>query len=238
MALHIGSQKARDARLQRLSRTFECVWCTGWEERAEEYLPHLLGLPGGWPHLTLGEGWKLEAIDTSYGAQRPLAWIDDVHDDKEAAWAASRQGPTLLVTTDPAVGLTDDHVSGWRPGRTSTPAFRERDRPLEKLERVVLPWGRIATLDRTRAETVVGRAIEAGAPITRAGANRRLRCRNRQRTEPPAEPASLHARSSPAPPQRDGAGANLSSSSCRPRRPCRGPTRCRRTSRPTSRSRR
>ena len=32
--------------LQRLSRTFECVWCTGWEERAEEHLPRLLGLPG------------------------------------------------------------------------------------------------------------------------------------------------------------------------------------------------
>ena len=53
------------ARLERLSRTFECVWCTGWEERAEEYLPRLLGLPGGWTHLTLGAGWKLEAIDTT-----------------------------------------------------------------------------------------------------------------------------------------------------------------------------
>ena len=99
------------ARLERLSRTFECVWCTGWEERAEEYLPRLLGLPGGWSHLTLGPGWKLEAIDTTLGAQRPVAWIDDVHDEKEAAWAASREGPTLLVTCDPAVGLTDDHVA-------------------------------------------------------------------------------------------------------------------------------
>jgi hypothetical protein len=25
-------------RLIRLARTFECVWCTGWEERAEEHL--------------------------------------------------------------------------------------------------------------------------------------------------------------------------------------------------------
>jgi hypothetical protein len=97
-------------RLQRLSRTFECIWCTGWEERAEEHLPRLLGLPGGWAHLPLGPGWKLEAIDTRLGAQRPIAWIDDVHDFKEAAWAASRSGPTLLVTTDPAVGLTDEHV--------------------------------------------------------------------------------------------------------------------------------
>ena len=33
-------------RLERLSRTFECVWCTGWDERAEEHLPRLLRLPG------------------------------------------------------------------------------------------------------------------------------------------------------------------------------------------------
>jgi hypothetical protein len=99
-------------RLERLSRTFECVWCTGWEERAEEHLPRLLGLPGGWRHLTLGPGWKLEAIDTTLGASRPIAWIDDVHDEKEAAWAASREGPTLLVTTDPAIGLSDEHVTG------------------------------------------------------------------------------------------------------------------------------
>jgi len=99
------------ARLRRVSRRFECVWCTGWEERAEEHLPRLLGLPGGWRHLTLGAGWKLEAIDTSLGASRPLAWIDDVHDEREAAWAAARDGPTLLVTTDPAVGITDHHVA-------------------------------------------------------------------------------------------------------------------------------
>ena len=104
-------------RLERLSRTFECTWCTGWEERAEEHLPRLLGLPGGWRHLTLGPGWKLEAIDTNFGANRPIAWVDDQHDAKEAAWAASREGPTLLVTTDPAVGLTDEHVARlelWR----------------------------------------------------------------------------------------------------------------------------
>jgi hypothetical protein len=105
--------------LQRLSRTFECVWCTGWEERAEEHLPRLLGLPGGWRHLTLGEGWKLEAIDTNLGAYRPIAWIDDVHDERERAWAAGRAGPTLLVTTDPPEGLTDDHVArleAWANG--------------------------------------------------------------------------------------------------------------------------
>jgi hypothetical protein len=99
------------ARLLRLARTFECVWCTGWEERAEENLPRVLGLPGGWKHLTLGEGWKLAAIDVTVAADRPLAWIDDDLNARCEAWAAAREGPTLLVPTDPAVGLTDDHVS-------------------------------------------------------------------------------------------------------------------------------
>jgi len=98
-------------RLRRLSRTFECVWCTGWEERAEEHLPRLLGLSGGWRHLTLGEGWKLAAIDAAIPGAQPLAWVDDAHGEAAPAWASARPGPTLLVTTDPAVGLTDEHVS-------------------------------------------------------------------------------------------------------------------------------
>ena len=32
--------------LRRLSAHYELVWCTGWEERANEYLPRALGLPG------------------------------------------------------------------------------------------------------------------------------------------------------------------------------------------------
>jgi hypothetical protein len=99
------------ARLVRLSQTFECVWCTGWEERAEEHLPYLLGLPGGWRHLTLGPGWKLAAIDATVSPRRPLAWVDDDFDDRCEAWAAAREGPTLLVSTNPAVGLTDEQVA-------------------------------------------------------------------------------------------------------------------------------
>jgi hypothetical protein len=106
------------ARLTRLARTFECVWCTGWEERAEEHLPWLLGLPGGWPHIAfdaprerIDVHWKLASINSYAGPDRPLAWVDDDHDDRCRAWAAARPGPTLLVTTDRAVGLTDAQVS-------------------------------------------------------------------------------------------------------------------------------
>jgi hypothetical protein len=108
--------------LRLLADTFEPVWCTGWEEKANEYLPHALGLDGPWPYLSFeraaGPGastqghWKLDAIDAHCGA-RPLAWIDDAHGEACEAWAGARAAsgsPTLLVTTAPAVGLTETDV--------------------------------------------------------------------------------------------------------------------------------
>jgi hypothetical protein len=107
-----------------LSADFALVWCSGWEERADEHLPHLLGVPAGLPHLCfdrpVGGGassrahWKLEAIDTFAGPTRPLAWIDDALNEACREWAGARGGPTLLVETDPAYGLTVDHVARLR----------------------------------------------------------------------------------------------------------------------------
>lgn len=103
--------------LRELAAEYELAWCTGWEEKANEHLPLALGLPGPLPHLVLdgsnlpGTGhWKLRAIDGYAGSSRPVAWIDDGHDEACAAWAAARPGPTLLVATDPATGLTEGHV--------------------------------------------------------------------------------------------------------------------------------
>jgi hypothetical protein len=112
---HFLSRRAA-VQLVALAAAFECVWCTGWEERAEEHLPRLLGLPRGWPHLTFDSTpvpdthWKIAAIDALAGPQRPLAWVDDAHDARCVEWASARPGPTLLVSTDPAVGLTDSHA--------------------------------------------------------------------------------------------------------------------------------
>jgi hypothetical protein len=104
--------------LRRLSEEFELAWCTGWEEKANEYLPHALGLPSRLPHLSFGDAtpltdghWKLAAIDAYAGPERPLAWIDDAHDERCRAWAKTRPAPTLLVATDPATGLDDEHVA-------------------------------------------------------------------------------------------------------------------------------
>jgi hypothetical protein len=113
-----------------LARAFELVWCTGWEEKADEHLPAQLGLPRGLAHLSFPmtdtaappRHWKLDAIDAFAGPRRPLAWIDDAHDDSCHQWAADRAGPTLLVVTEPAVGITPSRVRGlsvWAASLTS-----------------------------------------------------------------------------------------------------------------------
>jgi hypothetical protein len=106
-----------------LMDAFDLVWCSGWEERANDYLPRSLGLPGPLPYLSFDHKpaggrphWKLPAIDAYAGPDRPLAWIDDAHDDESRGWARARRGPTLLVDTVPAVGMAEEHVEqlkGW-----------------------------------------------------------------------------------------------------------------------------
>jgi len=121
------------AHLLELAISFELVWASGWEEKADEYLPRLLGLPAGLAHLrferTVGRSnahWKLEAIER-YSGGRALAWLDDALNEACHAWARARPAPTLLVQTDPKVGLTGreaDVLKSWaqslREGRQAS----------------------------------------------------------------------------------------------------------------------
>jgi hypothetical protein len=100
-----------------LAGAFELAWCSGWEEKANEYLPHLLGLPGELPYLSFDRSpqrsrahWKLEAIDAFAGA-RALAWLDDALDEHCERWAGARAAPTLLVRTRPEVGVGAPEVA-------------------------------------------------------------------------------------------------------------------------------
>src|SRR3954451_4436848 len=103
-------------RVSRLAERFDLVWATGWEEKANEYLPFILGLSGELPCLMFqgravfgSAHWKLDAID-EYAGERPAAWIDDNLDDACRMWAAGREAPTLLIETRSATGMTDEHV--------------------------------------------------------------------------------------------------------------------------------
>jgi hypothetical protein len=105
--------RAAGERLRRLADWYELVWATGWEERANDHLPTLLGLPGELPYLTFdgrarfgSAHWKLDAI-ADYAGDRPLAWVDDCLDDSCRFWAEMRGGPTLLVPVEPSRGLEE-----------------------------------------------------------------------------------------------------------------------------------
>ena len=108
--------------LLELHQDFDLVWASGWEERAEEHLPRLLGLPSGLPFLRFERSpgranahWKLAAID-AYAGARPLAWIDDAFNEACHEWAAERGAPTLLVQTLPEDGLTSreaQQLAAW-----------------------------------------------------------------------------------------------------------------------------
>jgi hypothetical protein len=102
--------------LDRLRRRYEMIWATGWEETANDYLPHLLGLPGDLPYLSFdgrvragAAHWKIDAIGR-YAGERPLAWIDDNVDQSCRVWAEERSAPTLIIETVRHEGMRDDHV--------------------------------------------------------------------------------------------------------------------------------
>jgi hypothetical protein len=101
--------------LRRLSGHFELVWATGWQARANDHFPGLLGLPE-LPYVDFGGAakfgsahWKLEPLE-AYAKGRPVAWVDDNFDDICFEWAAAREEPTLLVPVDPRHGLRDEET--------------------------------------------------------------------------------------------------------------------------------
>jgi hypothetical protein len=115
---------AAGERLRRLSEHYDLIWATGWEDRANDYLPHLLGLPE-LPHVSFDGAarfgsahWKLGPLD-AYSKGRPLAWIDDNFDESCYEWARSRSEPTLLVPTESHLGIEEAHaeaLAAWARG--------------------------------------------------------------------------------------------------------------------------
>jgi hypothetical protein len=113
-------------RLRRLGERFELIWASGWEDKANYYLPVLLGLPE-LPHLTFDGAarfgsahWKLGPLD-EYCQGRAAAWIDDNFDESCYEWARARPEPTLLVPTEAHLGLEEaqtEALAAWARGLT------------------------------------------------------------------------------------------------------------------------
>jgi len=124
--MHCISLRAGE-RLRRLSEHFELIWASGWEDKANYYLPTLLGLPE-LPHLRFDGAarfgsahWKLGPLD-AYGKGRALAWIDDNLDESCYEWARRRAEPTLLVPTESHLGLQEaetEALLAWARGTAS-----------------------------------------------------------------------------------------------------------------------
>jgi hypothetical protein len=117
---HFLSTRAAEHLLDLATHDYDAVWCSGWEDRADEHLPGLLGVPKGLPHLSFDgrtraevsarAHWKLAAVEAYAGPDRALAWVDDAFNEACHAWAGERRdrgAPTLLVATDPTTGLDD-----------------------------------------------------------------------------------------------------------------------------------
>lgn len=115
---------AAGKRLLRLAEHFELIWATGWEDKANYYLPGWLGLEE-LPHLSFDGAarfgsahWKLGPLE-AYCAGRAMAWIDDNFDDSCYEWARERPEPTLLVPTEPHLGLEEaetEALVAWASG--------------------------------------------------------------------------------------------------------------------------
>lgn len=95
--------------LQELATRFQIVWATAWGAGANRLLAPLLQLPDlpviDFPPVPFHPRDKLPAI-VRYAARRPLAWIDDELQPEAHALAARRRTPALLISADPAEGLT------------------------------------------------------------------------------------------------------------------------------------
>jgi hypothetical protein len=118
---HVISVQAGE-RLHRLADSFELVWATGWQDRANDHLPTIIGI-GPLPVIAFdgpkapgrfdSAHWKLGPLH-AYAGDRPIAWIDDSLDESCFEWAKEREAggiPTLLVPTEPELGLEEGHVA-------------------------------------------------------------------------------------------------------------------------------
>ena len=104
---------AAGERLLRLAEHFELVWATGWEEKANDYLP-LLGLPElpsspstAPPASARPTGSSARSTSTRGPG---VAWIDDSFDESCYEWARRGPPPPCWSRPNPHLGIEEAHT--------------------------------------------------------------------------------------------------------------------------------
>ena len=130
-----------------LRERFELVWCSGWEEKADEHLPHALALPRGLPFLSFERNpgranghWKLAAIDAYAGR------------------SARSPGSTTPTTTPATPGRS---AAAGRRCSSRRPRDRADARPRRRADRLGRRRGGAVTLDRAWPRSSAGRCRAA-----------------------------------------------------------------------------
>jgi hypothetical protein len=105
-------------RLSGLAEAFQIVWASSWMRDGAEALGPLVGLADDVPFLRFDPDADRDAVTYKlpvvqrFVRDRAVAWVDDeLGGEVVIGWAESREHPTLLVHTDPRVGLVDEHVA-------------------------------------------------------------------------------------------------------------------------------
>ncbi|MFB4318523.1 HAD domain-containing protein [Actinomadura sp. 21ATH] len=100
---------AHGAWITELTRVYDVTWATAWSEDANRLLAPLLAVAPlpilAMPPPPFHPSAKVTRI-AELCRHRPAAWIDDQHTSEALNWADNRSDPTLLITIDPATGLT------------------------------------------------------------------------------------------------------------------------------------
>src|SRR5204863_29046 len=81
-------------RIRTLSEHYEIVWATGWEEKANEYLPHLLNL-----HVTELPVLTFDGRARSGSSHRKIDAIDEYARGRAAAWRSASEAIALRANT-------------------------------------------------------------------------------------------------------------------------------------------
>ena len=105
--------------MRELESAANFVWASNWGDESNALVKWFFLESLHYPHIPLNMAtehsgtWKLPSISdwvrNDVAPAEKVVWVDDELDEDAFVWAQQR-GNTLLLKTDPAVGLTREHV--------------------------------------------------------------------------------------------------------------------------------